>query len=748
MFRTLMQDREWIENKYHFTDQPFNPYKRMAYHGHACDPTTGMSDEEIRLGLRELAARTEALPHPIAKAQAIAYVLEHTRIGIDEHDYFFSLWSWNRLPAETTLSKWKQKIFETKLPETDALMKDLNASGAVSIWPDFDHVVPDWDSLVSLGFSGVRERARQYRRMHEAKGKLSERQAAFFDGIELEYTAILAFIDRLARHAAAQTHEKAPKIARCLSHLHQGPPTDIYEAMMLIFLYFMISESVDYYQVRSLGNGLDHTLYPFYVHDLQNGTYTHDEIRELLGYFLLQWSAIGNYWGQPFYLGGSNADGTCRINALSHDIIDVFRELGLYNPKIQIKYNTNTPPDFLGKVLDMIRAGNSSFVFCCEPGMMAAVMSYGATWDEALTMDIRGCYETGVRANEVSASNGYINPLKAVVLALHDGYDSITGKQIGISTGKAEHFTCFEDFYQAFRTQYAHLIEQVIACTNAYEQYFEEINPSSMYSATIVTSLEHAFDGYAGGVKYNNSATLNCGLATAVDALMAVRELVYEKQLVTLAELRDILDRNWEGAERLRAMALRSKHKYGNGDPITDAYAAAVSRFFTDRVNGRKNARGGVYKAVLHSAMQFVWQGQKTEATPDGRRLGDEISKNASPTVGMDRNGVTALIRSVTAIPPASYPESFCLDVLLHPSATEGDEGLTAMRALLDTYLNRGGMAMQFNVLRPEMLRDAQEHPERYRNLQVRVCGWNVLWNNLSRKEQDAYILRAEHVSC
>lgn len=748
MFQTLMQDRDYLENKYHRTDAPFNPYKRMAYHGYEYDPATGMSDEEIAAGLLALDKTMGDLPHPVAKAKAIAYVLEHTRIDVNEHDYFIGLYTWNRVTAPITLQKWKKEIFESKLPEVDDTMKDLNASGAVSIWPDFDHVVPDWDSLMTLGFPGIRERAREYRRMHEAKGQLTARQAAFFDGIELEYTAILAFIDRLYRHALAQTHEKAPKVAACLKQLRDGAPTNIYEAMQLIFLYFMISESVDYYQVRSLGNGLDHTLYPFYVNDLQNGTYTRDEIRELIGYFLMQWSAIGNYWGQPFYMGGSNADGTCRINDLSHDIIDIYRELGLYNPKIQIKVNTNTPPDFLNKIFDMIRAGNSSFVFCCEPGMMAAVMSYGATWEEALTMDIRGCYETGVRANEVCASNGYINPLKAVVLAMHDGMDSITGKRIGIPTGRAEDMATFEDFYKAFQAQYAHLIEQVIACTNAYEQYFEEINPSSMYSATIRTSLENAFDGYAGGVKYNNSATLNCGLASAIDAVMAVRELVYEKKLVTLTELRDILDRNWEGAERLRAMALRSKHKYGCGDPLTDAYTVAISRFFTDRVNGRRNARGGVYKAILHSAMQFVWQGEKTEATPDGRRFGDEISKNASPTVGMDKNGVTALVRSVTSITPATYPESFCLDVLLHPSAVEGEDGLIAMKAVLDTYMQRGGMSIQFNVFRAETLRDAQEYPEKYRNLQVRVCGWNVLWNNLSRKEQDAYILRAENVQC
>ena len=171
-----------------------------------------------------------------------------------------------------------------------------------------------------------------------------------------------------------------------------------------------------------------------------------------------------------------------------------------------------------------------------------------------------------------------------------------------------------------------------------------------------------------------------------------------------------------------------------------------MSRWFCLKVNNRPNARGGVYKAILHSAMQFVWQGEKTEATPDGRMAGDEISKNASPSAGMDRSGVTALIKSAVKLVPYLYMESFCLDVMLHPSAVEGDDGLCAMKALLDTYMKNNGMSMQFNIFNAEKLRDAQKHPEKYKNLQVRVCGWNVLWNNLSREEQDSYILRAENI--
>ena len=746
LFKTFNNDRKWIENKYHIVGEPFNPYQRMAYHGHDYDVSTGLSDEEILAGLDELEKSTRELEHPISKAKAVEYVLNNTRIDADEHDYFVGLYSWNRLLRKSTVTKWKNEVFNEKIPEVGKRMDDLNASGAVAIWPDFDHVVPDWDSLVELGFTGLRERARNYRREHEQKGALTEKQKAFFDGIEIEYTAIIEFVDRLYRYALTKKHDKAERVAACLKQLRDGAPTNTYEAMQLIFLYFMISESVDHYQVRALGSGLDSTLYPFYVNDIKNGTFTRDEIREFLAYFMMQWSAIGNYWGQPFYLGGVDEKGNTLINELSHDIIDVYDEIEIYNPKIQIKYNDALPEDFLKKVLDIIRRGRY-LVFCCEKGYTKAMLSYGATAEEARKMDIRGCYEIGVRANEVCTITGYVNPLKAVSYVFSDGYDATIDKQIGIKTGKLEEIKSFEEFYEAFLAQYGYLIDDVISLANAYDPYMEYINPSSMYSATIKTSLENAYDGYGGGVKYNNSSVLNCGLASGVDAVLAVKYLVFEKKAATLTELRAALDANWVGYEKLRAMALSCPYKYGNHNPVADKYASEISKFFCDHVHGKANGRGGIYKAELHSAMQFVWQGQKTGATPDGRRAGDEISKNGSPSVGMDKNGVTALIMTAVAIDPPTYAESICLDVMLHPSAVSGDDGLEVLKSLIDVYAENDGMAIQFNIFNSEKLRDAQEHPEQYKNLQVRVCGWNVLWNNLSRAEQDAYIHRAESIA-
>lgn len=739
-------DRSFIENKYHKTDEPFNPYSRMAYHGYDFDKSTGLEDEEIKDGLSKLYEKTKDLPRPVAKAYAVKYVLENTKIDINEHDLFVGLWSVNRLANSVTLNKWNAEVFETILPKVKQKMNDMNESGAVAIWPDFDHVVPDWDAILRLGFPGLKKRAEEYKELHKARGTLTPETAAFFDGIIIEYTAIIALVDRLYRLALTQNHEKAKKVAECLLHIRDGAPQNIYEAMQVIYIYFMVSECFDSYQVRSLGNGLDNTLYGFYKNDLKSGAYTKEEIKELFRYFLFQWSAIGNYWGQPFYMGGTNADGSTKYNELSYDILDVYDELGIYNPKIQVKINENTPDRLLFKVFDMIRRGKSCFALCCEPGMIKAVMGYGATYEEALNMDIRGCHETGVRANEVSTGTGYVNALKSVEYVFSNGFDSRIGKQLGLKTGELKDLKTFEDFYSAVLKQWENLIEMTIDVSKQYEKYLSFINPSNMYSATIEGALKKGADAYQSGVKFNNSALLNCGFASLVDAIMAVKEFVYDKKDVTLETLSAALAADWKGFEDLHTKVVKSLRKYGNDDAETDRYTEAMSAYFASKVNNRPNARGGVYKAIMHTAMEFVWEGEKTGATPDGRYAGDEISKNGSPSVGMDREGVTALIKSALKARPYTYCESFCLDVMLHPTAVSGDEGLEIMKSLLFMYMKNGGQTVQFNVFNTETLRDAQKHPEKYQNLQVRVCGWNVLWNNLSEKEQNAYITRAENI--
>lgn len=737
-------DRYYIERKYHDPEQPFDPFKRMAYHGIGYTEESGLDDRALLEGLESLPL--EGLAHPVAKGKAFAYLLQNQRLYLNEHDYFVGLYSLNRLAKCVTFSKWAEESLALRDPETVQLSDDVNRCGAMMYWTDYDHVVPDWESLMTLGFTGIRQRARDYRALHRKNGTLTEETDAFFEGIELQYTAILELLDRMIALAEKQSFEKAAEITDCLKALRQGPPTTFYQALQLIYLYFIISECIDRYQVRSLGNGLDRTLYPFYKADLESGRYTEKELAHFLSYFLMQWSAIGNYWGQPFYLGGTKPDGSTRYNSLSRLILDTYDELEIYNPKIQLKINENTPEWLLKKAFDMVRRKNASLVFCCEPGMIKAVMGYGASYEEALDFDIRGCYETGVRANEVCSTSGYINSAKAVEYVFSNGYDHTLNKQIGLQTGDLSSFASFEDFYFAFLKQWAHLIDLAMKITNDAEKFLAFVNPSSLYSATIETAMRKGKDGYGGGIKFSNNGMLNCSFASTVDSVLAVKEFVYDKKEISLSRLSDVLKNNWEGSELLRAKIRRSPHKYGNNDPTADTYAAAMAHFFANKVNNVPNEKGGVYKAIFHSARGFIRHGLATGALPDGRRAGEELSKNASPVVGMDKKGVTALISSALKLRPEDYHESFCVDVMLHPSTVAGEEGFTVFKSLLTTYLKGDGQSIQFNIFNADTLRDAQNNPEKYRNLQVRVCGWNTLWNNMSKTEQDSYILRAENV--
>ena len=213
-----------------------------------------------------------------------------------------------------------------------------------------------------------------------------------------------------------------------------------------------------------------------------------------------------------------------------------------------------------------------------------------------------------------------------------------------------------------------------------------------------------------------------------------------------MTELRDILNRNWEGAEKLRTQILNDKYKYGNGIPEVDYYSEILAHYIGNKINLRPNTRNGFYLASGHNARAFITHGEKVGASPDGRCAGEEISKNLSPTMGMDRKGITALIKSITAMDPINFAMDFPLDAALHPATVQGEEGLAALRNLLFTYFNNNGTLIQFNIFNAEELEEAQRNPEKYANLQIRVCGWNVRFVELAKVEQDAYIKRQKNL--
>ena len=363
------------------------------------DPTTGDDQDKIKAHLNAMADELAGIERPLAKAKMFAYIADHIRIDVSEHDYFpaFSCWDRNDRPLRDVLNRWKDELFRS-LPGLREELDQLIGTGCLDIWPDFDHSVPDWDALYALGFPGIRARAANCRLVRAADHPLNERESAYFESIDIVYAAALCLIERLCNLCRSRSvgDDRLHMQAECLEHLLIGPPRNTYEVLQLIFLYFILSEHIGHLQVRSLGN-LDQMLLAYYRRDVEEGVFTQEEIRRILSHFLMQFASIDNYWGHPFYLCGTLSDGTSAVNELTYLILDCFYALNICTPKIQLKIAENTPSDFMRFAMERIRDGNSSLVFIGEKGIHRALEGIGYSPEEARTCDINGCYEYNIR---------------------------------------------------------------------------------------------------------------------------------------------------------------------------------------------------------------------------------------------------------------------------------------------------------------------------------------------------------------
>ncbi len=715
------------------------------------DPSTGMSNNELRDKMKEVAENfiNQGLSRPEVKAACFKYICENMQIDVDPHDFFpmFGTWIKPLRPIGPLIIIWYDEMWEKQCKDIAEEYFKRNESGISTVLLDFDHSVPDWDVLLELGFPGLRDRAEEYREIHRKNGTLTQKAEDYFNGLKITATALIDTIGRFIDFAQ-QKYPDDPRIKaeiECLKHLQTGSPRNTYEALQFIYLYFMFGEYIDHFQVRSLGN-LDRLLYPYYKRDLAEERFTYEDIRELLTHFLMQWGSINNYWGHPFYLGGTKADGTTEYNELSLIILDVFDKLSIPTPKIQLKIAKNTPHEIFEKACDMIRRGHNSIVFVSEDTIKHIMTHLGYTEEEARTCRISGCYEFGVYGKSNGTGAGNLNLLKPIELIFNDGVEPLTGMKISCDALKLSQIKTFDDFLASYFEYIKEALEKIIYYANRTESQLGIINPANIFSLSCENSLETAKDAFFDGSVYCNSGISLTGIASAVDALMAVKKLVFEDKELTLSQFKEILAANWQGHEKLRQRILQSPLKYGNGIYEVDKYADIITSFIADFVHPHKNGRGGTFGVSGHCARSFILHGAKTGATPDGRAAGEEMSKNCSPVIGMDRKGVTAMINSMTTMQATNLPGDFPLDVMMHPATVKGEEGIMAMKALIYTFFAKHGHAIHFNIFDPETLVDAQKNPEKYSGLQIRVCGWNVHFTDLAKSEQDFYIKRAFNI--
>ena len=475
----------------------------------------------------------------------------------------------------------------------------------------------------------------------------------------------------------------------------------------------------------------DQLYLPFYRNDLQSGTFTPTN-QGYIKILLYKLQAGRRYADQPFAICGADEDGNDATNELTLLLLDVYDGMGIHNPKIHVCCSDKTPKAIILRVLDLIRRGNSSFCLINSETVCRGYEKIGISREEAQIYVPFGCYEPILMGKEepmIGAS--WLNMAKAAELVMNGGCDMKTG--ICMFTRTPLDFSSYEDFEQAFYTLLGDIIEFTIDNILKQDRYHMLINPSPIYSGSLTSCIEKGRDIFDGGTKYHNTSIKCCGIATVVDSLLMVKEFVFERKLVSFAELRQILLNNWQGQEKLRRMIRLSRRKYGNHLPEADKLSYDIYKFAAGRIVGRKNDSGGVFRMGTDSITNCVVFGKRMGATPDGRLAGEATSKNFCASNAMDRNGITAYLQSVTAMDASDFVNGAVMDFILHPSAVQGDRGLEAMYSMVRTYFDQGGYAIQGNVMNLDQLMDAKAHPEKYPTLQVRVCGWNEYFVELSR---------------
>ncbi len=717
--------------------QKDQPFIAREFTDREWDASTGLPPEILRENCSRLWA--EAAGEPIMRRRALltSHILDNARLDMRPFDCFA-----DQLQCESILNDITMEHFSSLLNSIEPQLSQTADAQACRVFTgdhDFGHTCPDWRAVLTLGLPGLLGRLRAAREQAGAR-----EQAEFYDPCIQVYEAMLRAVRRMADHAAslAPSAPRMAEIAENLRELTLHAPETLWQALELSLLIYLLQHDVERAYLRSLGR-FDLLYQPFYEADLAAGRITREEAKELLQYYFWRWNARNVTANIPITLCGRDEQGREVGSDFTKLVLEAYGELNIISPKFHIRVTPGMREDVLVHVLSLIRDGRSSFVFCNDDVVEQSMQSLGHTPGDARDYIMIGCYESTSMGRELACTcNGRISFTKAVEYALTGGMDLMSGLKIGCDT--PTRFDSFDSFLDAVRTQLTFLADRCMSRISLIECLYPDAFASAALSSTMESCVLAGRDAYSGAAKYNHSSINAFGLATAADALAAVRYLVFEKNLLTTGDLAEILLHDWENHEKLRLIALKRAPKYGVNDARTDALARDLIETAARRINGSPNGRGGTFRT---GAFSIDWRydfGRHTAASADGRRAGEPLSKNLSATLGMDTEGATALIQSASCFDGTLLANGTVLDVVLHESAVSGGDGMAAMLGLIRAFMKNGGLAIQLNVLSADTLRRAQAEPEKYPTLQVRLCGWNVLFVNLSKAEQDELIRQAE----
>ena len=625
------------------------------------------------------------------------------------------------------------------------------------------HLIPDYPAVLSRGFSGIAAEARQRRAAADDTEK-----KAFYDAIVVCCEATRTFAARyadLADELAAAERDPVRRgelenLGRMCRRVPWEPAGSFHEAVQSVWFTHMLVMACEGYPGAGLSHGrIDQYLFPFYRDDLDAGRLDRDAAREILRCFWIKHNYAYDYqgrvgnnqginsgFGQLLTIGGIGADGGDASNPLTWLILDVIEEMNLLEPKPNIRLHRKTPDNLLRRVAKLVASAQGSpflmnFDEASIEGLAWQGLPAGRLWDYAPV----GCLENTLQGDDRSGTvDVNLNLAKPVELVFGRGVDPASGLRLGPDTGDPTGFKSFEAFYGAYKVQLLAIAEKLIGVNDVADALRASLEPTPYLSAIVGGCLDSGRDVTAAGARYNFITVEGVAFATAVDSLLAVKALVFDEKRLGMAALAKALEANFEGFEKERRMLRNRPPKFGNDDGA-DRLAADLNRFWTEEVFRKKSPTGKRYRGGYLSWNYWISFAPSTAATPDGRPRGTFLSNGICPVNGMDRQGPTAVIRSIGRVGLRSAPNGASHTLSLSPSLLRDEEHVERLAALLRAYAHEGGTALQINVIDPDTLRKAQQRPEEYRNLLVRITGYNAYFVTLGKEIQDEIIAREAH---
>lgn len=618
--------------------------------------------------------------------------------------------------------------------------------------PVTGHAIYDAPVVLAEGYSGILARVEKRLQFEQDKEK-----RIFYEAVRIALKAAIAFAERysaLARSMAEREREpqrrrELVEMSRMLKSAPAGPATSFYEAVQSFWLTYVIMhiEQTPNPYAFSLGR-VDQFLYPYYRRDKDAGTITDEDAVELIQNLWIKVNVGRKLWAvsQNAVIGGVRSDGSDATNELSYLILQTTDDLAIPLPTITVKVHRGTPPELFDRAIRLLLKGRGQPTIINDDVVVESKVATGVSLEDARESAISGCQEPVVQgAENARTTASWFSLPKCLELALNNGVSLLTGKQIGLPTATLADYSSYEVVHDAFWTQVDFFIERAVDCANRCDKLLAELRPVSFISAIMKDCIEEGRDFRKNGARYNFSGFLCHGVANVADSLAALKKLVFEEKRLKAVDVLTALRTDYGSDPTIRLTLINHAPKYGNDDEYVDSIAAGIAERITDTVLRYRNSFGGAFRPGFSTPSTHVLYGMRCGATPDGRKHRETFAYGIGPMQGYNSNGPTAVAVSVTRFPHWKATHGLGFSQSLPPGVVICSEDVEKLKAFIRSYLDMGGRYIHYNVQDVETLKDAKVHPEKHRDIIVRVHGMNAYFVNLDPLIQDDIISRAEH---